>query len=74
MNLLKKRADEIIALKEIQITEKNSFINFDFENSTLFLYLDPLIWSALDEFLDSFWQFFNSDEIFLAASDNLSNS
>ena len=54
MNLLEKRADEAIVLKEAQIAEENSVMNFDLEDSMSFLHLSPLIWSALDDLSDSF--------------------
>ena len=74
MNLLKKKADEVIILKEAQIVEENPLVNFDLENSMSSLHLDLFIWNALDEFSDFFWQLFNFDEILLTISDNLSNS
>ena len=74
MNLLKKRADEIITLKEVQIVEEDSLVNFDLENSMSFLHFDLFIWNAFDELFDFFWQFFNFDETSLTTSDNLSNS
>ena len=43
MNLLKKRANEAIILKEVQIVKKNPFMNFDFEDSTLFLHFNLFI-------------------------------
>ena len=43
MNLLEKRADEAIALKEAQIVEEDSVMNFDLEDSMSSLHLDPLI-------------------------------
>ena len=43
MNLLKERADEVIALKEAQIAEGESIISFDSENSVSFLHLNSLI-------------------------------
>ena len=73
MNLLKKRTDEAIILKEAQIVEGESTIFFDFENSVPFLHLDSLIWSALDKLFDSFWQFSDFGETLLATSDSLSN-
>ena len=54
MNLLKKRIDKIIILKETQIVEENSFMNFDPEDSTPFLHFDLFIWNALDELLNFF--------------------
>ena len=73
MNLLKERADEVIALKKAQIVEEESIISFDSENSVFFLHLSSFIWSALDELSDSFWQFSDFGETFLAISDSLSN-
>ena len=43
MNLLKKKVDEVIILKEAQIAEEDSFVNFDFENSMSFLHLGLFI-------------------------------
>ena len=43
INLLKKRTDEVITLKETQIAEKDSLVNFNFENSISFLYFDSFI-------------------------------
>ena len=43
MNLLKKKADETIALKEAQIVEENSIMNFDLEDLMPFLHLNSLI-------------------------------
>ena len=74
MNLLKKRVDEVITLKKTQISEEHPIMNFDSEDSMLFLYLDSFIWSALDELFDFFWQFSDFDKISLTVSDNLSNS
>ena len=74
MNLLKKRADEIIALKKAQIAEKNSIMNFDLENSMSFLHLNSFIWSALNNLPDFFWQFSHFDETLVTAFDSLSNS
>ena len=43
MNLLEKRIDEVIALKEAQIVEENSLVNFDSENSISFLHFGSFI-------------------------------
>ena len=43
MNLLKERIDETIALKEAQIVEENSIMNFDLEDPMSFLHLNSLI-------------------------------
>ena len=43
MNLLEKRADETIALKEAQIAEEDPIMNFDLENSMSSLHLGSLI-------------------------------
>ena len=74
MNLLEKRVDEAIALKEAQIVEENPIMNFDLEDPMPSLHLGPLIWSALDDLSDSFWQLPHFDETFVVVSDNLSGS
>ena len=43
INLLKKRTDEAIALKEAQIAEENPIMNSDLENPMPSLHLGPLI-------------------------------
>ena len=43
MNLLKKRADKVITLKETQVAEEDSLMNFDFENSMSFLHFGLFI-------------------------------
>ena len=74
MNLLKEKADEAIALKETQIVEENPIMDFDFKDSMPSLHLNSLIWNALDDLSDSFWQLSHSDETFIVAFDNLSDS
>ena len=74
MNLLEEKADEAITLKKAQIVEEESIISFDSEDSVLFLHLNSLIRSALDELSDSFWQFFDFGETSLTISDSLPNS
>ena len=43
MNLLKKKADKVIALKKTQIVKENSLVNFDLENPMSFLHFNSFI-------------------------------